>query len=100
MLGTHNHRLWNMGPRVRGDDGSRIAHNRKRVMAGILDFTGAAPRGGLLPFANANPIDDSRNAILRYLARALPGGNLRPAIGHRFAGVAPGGRPRSAAPPA
>src|SRR5262249_57790204 len=98
MLGTHNHRLWNMGPRVRGDDGSRIAHNRKRVMAGILDFTRAAPRGGLLPFANAKPIDDSPNALLRYLARALQSGNLGPSICHRLAGAPPPGPPRP--PPA
>jgi len=61
-------------------------------MAGILDFTGAAPRGGLLPFANANPIDDNRNAMLGYLAGALQGGNLGQSIGHGLAGWLTGER--------
>jgi hypothetical protein len=61
-------------------------------MAGILDFTGAAPRGGLLPFANTNPIDDSRNAILGYLAGALQGGNLGQSIGHGLGGWLTGQR--------
>src|SRR5262249_60428953 len=72
--------------------GSRIAHNRKRVMAGILDFTGAAPRGGVLPFANTNPSDDNRNAILGYLAGALQGGHLGQSIGHGLAGWLTGER--------
>src|SRR6266404_9421870 len=25
LPGTHNHRLWNMGPRLRGDDGTKAA---------------------------------------------------------------------------
>ena len=61
-------------------------------MAGILDFTGVAPRGGLLPLANTNPIDDSRNAILGYLAGALRGGNLGQSIGHGLAGWLTGER--------
>jgi hypothetical protein len=61
-------------------------------MAGILDFTGAAPRGGLLPFANTNPIDDNRNAMLGYLAGALQGGNLGQSIGHGLAGWLTGAR--------
>src|SRR5262249_58347728 len=61
-------------------------------MAGILDFTGAAPRGGLLPFANTNPIDDSGNAMLGYLAGALQGGNLGQSIGRGLAGWLTGGR--------
>jgi hypothetical protein len=61
-------------------------------MAGILDFTGAAPRGGVLPFANTNPIEDSRNAILGYLAGALQGGNLGQSIGHGLAGWLTGER--------
>jgi len=61
-------------------------------MAGILDFTGAAPRGGVLPFANTNPIDDSRNAMLGYLAGALQGGNLGQSIGHGLAGWLTGQR--------
>jgi hypothetical protein len=68
------------------------AHNRKKTMAGILDFTGAAPRGGVLPFANTNPIDDSRNAMLGYLAGALQGGNLGQSIGHGLAGWLAGER--------
>ena len=61
-------------------------------MAGTLDFTGAAPRGGVLPFANTNPIEDSRNAILGYLAGALQGGNLGQSIGHGLAGWLTGER--------
>ena len=61
-------------------------------MAGILDFTGAAPRGGLLPFANTNPIDDNRNAMLGYLAGALQGGSLGQSIGHGLAGWLTGER--------
>jgi hypothetical protein len=61
-------------------------------MAGILDFTGAAPRGGVLPLANTNPIDDNRNAILGYLAGALQGGNLGQSIGHGLAGWLTGER--------
>ena len=48
-------------------------------MAGILDFTGAAPRGGLLGSLNDN-------AMLGYLAGALQGGNLGQSIGHGLAG--------------
>ena len=48
-------------------------------MAGILDFTGAAPRGGLLGGLNDN-------AMLGYLAGALQGGNLGQSIGHGLAG--------------
>jgi hypothetical protein len=77
---------------MRGDDGSPIAHNRTKAMAGILDFTGAGPRGGLLPFANTNPIDDNRNAMLGYLAGALQGGNLGQSIGHGLAGWLTGAR--------
>jgi hypothetical protein len=47
-------------------------------MAGILDFTGAAPRGGLLGGLN-------NNAIIGYLAGALQGGNLGQSIGHGLA---------------
>jgi hypothetical protein len=61
-------------------------------MAGILDFTGTPPRGGVLPFANTNPIDDSRNAMLGYLAGALQGGNLGQSIGHGLAGWLTGER--------
>src|SRR5262249_41982057 len=57
----------------------------------ILDFTGAASRGGVLPLANTNPIDDSRNAMLGYLAGALRGGNLGQSIGHGLAGWVTGG---------
>ena len=71
-------------------------------MAGILDFTG----GGLLPFANTNPIDDNRNAMLGYLAGALQGGNLGQSIGHGLAGWLTGERldqqrlaPGQSAPP-
>src|SRR5262245_28902160 len=70
----------------------RPQHNRKKAMAGILDFTGAAPRGGVLPFANTYPIDDNRNAILGYLAGALQGGNLGHSIGHGLAGWLTGER--------
>src|SRR5215470_17903741 len=70
----------------------RAQHNRKKAMAGILDFTGAAPRSGVLPFANTNPIDDSRNAMLGYLAGALQGGNLGQSIGHGLAGWLTGER--------
>jgi len=48
-------------------------------MAGILDFTGAAPRGGVLGGL-------SDNAMLGYLAGALQGGNLGQSIGHGLAG--------------
>jgi hypothetical protein len=54
-------------------------------MAGILDFTGAAPRGGLLGGLNDN-------AMLGYLAGALQGGNLGQAIGHGLAGWLTGER--------
>jgi len=54
-------------------------------MAGILDFTGAAPRGGLLGGLNDN-------AILGYLAGALQGGNLGQSIGHGLAGWLTGER--------
>src|SRR5262245_35411069 len=74
-----------MGPRIRGDDSKRIAHNRTKAMAGILDFTGAAPRGGLLGGLNDN-------AILGYLAGALRGGNLGQSIGHGLAGWLTGER--------
>src|SRR6516165_12381084 len=57
----------------------RAQHNRKKAMAGILDFTGAAPRGGLLGGLNDN-------AMLGYLAGALQGGNLGQSIGHGLAG--------------
>src|SRR5262245_21743242 len=52
-------------------------------MAGILDFTGAAPRGGLLGGLNDN-------AILGYLAGALQGGNLGQSIGHGLQGFLTG----------
>src|SRR6516165_3762739 len=67
--------------------GCVIAHNTtgKRTMAGILDFTGAAPRGGLL-----GGLDD--NAMLGYLAGALQGGNLGQSIGHGLAGWLTGER--------
>lgn len=61
-------------------------------MTGILDFTGAARRGGVLPFANTNPIDDNRNAMLGYLAGALQGGSLGQSIGHGLAGWLTGQR--------
>src|SRR5262249_36317665 len=77
----------------------RAQHNRKKAMAGILDFTGAAPRGGVLPFANTNPIDDNRNAILGYLAGALQGGNLGHSIGHGLAGWLTGERLDQQRPP-
>jgi hypothetical protein len=48
-------------------------------MAGILDFTGTAPRGGVLGGLNDN-------AMLGYLAGALQGGNLGQSIGHGLAG--------------
>jgi hypothetical protein len=48
-------------------------------MAGILDFTGVAPRGGVLGGLNDN-------AMLGYLAGALQGGNLGQSIGHGLAG--------------
>ena len=48
-------------------------------MAGILDFTGAAPRGGVLGGLNGN-------AMFGYLAGALQGGNLGQSIGHGLAG--------------
>src|SRR5262249_56725116 len=53
--------------------------------AGILDFTGAAPRGGLLGGLNDN-------AMLGYLAGALRGGNLGQSIGHGLAGWLTGER--------
>ena len=54
-------------------------------MAGILDFTGAAPRGGVLGGLNDN-------AMLGYLAGALQGGNLGQSIGHGLAGWLAGAR--------
>jgi hypothetical protein len=48
-------------------------------MAGILDLTGAAPRGGLLGGLNDN-------AMLGYLAGALQGGNLGQSIGRGLEG--------------
>src|SRR5215469_8194852 len=54
-------------------------------MAGILDFTGAAPRGGVLGGLNDN-------ALLGYLAGALQGGNLGQSIGHGLAGWLTGER--------
>jgi len=54
-------------------------------MAGILDFTGAAPRGGVLGGLNDN-------AMLGYLAGALQGGNLGQSIGHGLAGWLTGQR--------
>src|SRR5499427_6745976 len=54
-------------------------------MAGILDFTGAAPRGGVLGGLNDN-------AMLGYLAGALRGGNLGQSIGHGLAGWLTGQR--------
>jgi len=54
-------------------------------MAGILDFTGAAPRGGVLGGLNDN-------AMLGYLAGALQGGNLGQSIGHGLAGWLTGER--------
>jgi hypothetical protein len=48
-------------------------------MAGILDLTGAAPRGGLLGGLNDN-------AILGYLAGALQGGNVGQSIGRGLEG--------------
>ena len=54
-------------------------------MAGILDFTGAAPRGGVLGGLNDN-------AMLGYLAGALQGGNLGQSIGHGLAGWLAGER--------
>ena len=65
--------------------GCTIAHNRTKIMAGILDFTGAAPRGGLLGSLNDN-------AMLGYLAGALQGGNLGQSIGHGLAGWLTGQR--------
>jgi len=54
-------------------------------MAGILDFTGAAPRGGVLGGLNDT-------AMLGYLAGALQGGNLGQSIGHGLAGWLTGQR--------
>jgi len=54
-------------------------------MAGILDFTGAAPRGGVLGGLNDN-------AMLGYLAGALQRGNLGQSIGHGLAGWLTGER--------
>src|SRR5437660_5753240 len=54
-------------------------------MAGILDFTAAAPRGGVLGGLNDN-------AMLGYLAGALQGGNLGQSIGHGLAGWLAGER--------
>jgi hypothetical protein len=54
-------------------------------MAGILDFTGAALRGGVLGSL-------SDNAMLGYLAGALQGGNLGQSIGHGLAGWLAGER--------
>jgi len=62
-----------------------ISHNRKKAMAGILDFTGTAPRGGVLGGLNDN-------AMLGYLAGALQGGNLGQSIGHGLAGWLTGER--------
>lgn len=52
-------------------------------MAGILDFTGAAPSGGLLGGLNDN-------AIVGYLAGALQGGNLGQSIGRGLQGFLTG----------
>jgi len=54
-------------------------------MAGILDFTGVAARGGVLGGLNDN-------AMLGYLAGALQGGNLGQSIGHGLAGWLTGQR--------
>jgi len=54
-------------------------------MAGILDLTGAAPRGGLLGGLNDN-------AILGYLAGALQGGNVGQSIGRGLEGWMQGTR--------
>src|SRR5215813_14929781 len=70
---------------MRANQLDRAQHNRKKAMAGILDFTGAAPRGGLLGGLNDN-------AMLGYLAGALQGGNLGQSIGHGLAGWLTGER--------
>jgi hypothetical protein len=54
-------------------------------MTGILDLTGAAPRGGLLGGLNDN-------AMLGYLAGALQGGNLGQSIGRGLEGWMQGTR--------
>jgi hypothetical protein len=54
-------------------------------MAGILDLTGAAPRGGLLGGLNDN-------AILGYLVGALQGGNVGQSIGRGLEGWMQGTR--------
>jgi hypothetical protein len=64
--------------------GSRTPQQEK-AMAGILDFTGAAPRGGVLGGLNDN-------AMLGYLAGALQGGNLGQSIGHGLTGWLTGQR--------
>jgi hypothetical protein len=64
--------------------GSRTPQ-QEEAMAGILDFTGVAPRGGVLGGLNDN-------AMLGYLAGALQGGNLGQSIGHGLAGWLTGER--------
>jgi hypothetical protein len=54
-------------------------------MAGILDLTAAAPRGGLLG-------GFTDNAMLGYLAGALNGGNLGRSIGRGLEGWMRGAR--------
>src|SRR5262249_12763549 len=71
--------------RIHGAGSREPAVTGKRTKAGILDFAGASPRGGLLGGLNDN-------AILDYLAGALQGGNLGQSIGHGLAGWLTGAR--------
>jgi hypothetical protein len=64
---------------------TRDCAQQEKAMAGILDFTGAAPRGGVLGGLNDN-------AMLGYLAGALQGGNLGQSIAHGLAGWLTGQR--------
>ena len=88
VSGDHNHRLWNMGPRVRGDDSRRQCEtckkpaggrhgedDRRDAIAFLLVASGAAqaqdwparPVNMIVPYAAGGPVD----TIARILAARL-----------------------------
>src|SRR5262245_61499105 len=76
-----------MGPRFRGDDSSRIAHNTTGQKPWREFSISPSPRRRA---AVCSAVND--NAMLGYLAGPRPGGNLGQSIGHGLAGWLTGQR--------
>src|SRR5262249_54428715 len=93
MLGTHNHCLWNMGPRVRGDDASDdepIQPDCVSLFQVFLEKIHGARGGGWGARGGAPPPRAQRDPVLRGGVDVLPA--AAPALFFDVRDAAPGQR--------